>query len=258
MLVLTKPIVFFDLETTGLDTVNDRIISLGIVKINPDYQLELQKEFVVNPGVAIPEQASLVHGIYNDDVEYSPFFDEIIPELMNILDGSDIAGFNSNNFDVPMLYNELARHGYNWDYSNVNFIDVGNIYKIKESRTLGAAVKFYLNCEHENAHSAIADVIATAQVFVRQMQMYDDLPTSASEIAKYSNYGKPLLDLAGKFTYNDDGVVIFNFGKNVGQPATNHIDYLQWMINKGNFSEDTKRIAIGLIRDNSQNGELWQ
>lgn len=257
MMTLEKPLVFFDLETTGTDVINDRIISAAFIKLSRAYQIDVQTEFVVNPGVPIPPQASAVHGIYDNDVKNSIYFDEIIPDIINIIDGSDIAGFNSNSFDVPFLFNEFERHGHYWDYSNVNFIDVGNIFKIKESRTLGAAVNFYLNREHENAHSALSDVIATAQVFIKQMDRYNDLPNTASELALFSNFGKPILDLAGKFSINEDGVIVFNFGKNNGQPAINHIDYLQWMINKGNFSQDTIRIATGIIRATSKNGELW-
>jgi len=239
---LARPLAFIDLETTGTDTENDRIVEIAICKLFPDMSRETRSRRI-NPWMPIPKEATAVHGITNSDVADCPSFGELALSIWYFLDHCDIAGFNSNKFDLPMLYAEFLRAGITWDYRACHMVDVGNIFKIREPRTLSAAVKFYCGKDHEGAHAAEADVEATADVLLGQLDAYQDLPAEVSELALESNYGRPVLDLSGKFTLNDQGVVVFAFGKYPNQPAVQHRDYLEWMLYKANFAPDTRQIA---------------
>lgn len=243
---LERPIVFLDLETTGLNTETDRIVELGIVKANVDGSREI-KHSRYNPEMPIPKNVSEIHGITDEDVKDCPLFRQHVKGILAFIDGCDIAGFNSNYFDLPMFYNECQKSGYEFKYGEVNLIDVGNIFKIKEQRTLSAASIFYLNKEHVDAHSAKVDAIVTADVFFAQLEKYEDLPKTVSELALFSNYDKPILDIGGKFTTNDEGEIIFNFGKHRGEKAKEHLGFLQWMCFKASFSQDTTNIALSIL-----------
>lgn len=245
-LALSRPICFLDIESTGTDPENDRIVELATCKLNPDGTRESFSRRV-NPWVPIPPEATEVHGITNEDVAGEPSFREIAPSLMTYLDSCDMAGFNSNSFDFPMLYAEFLRAGIDWDYRSLRFVDVGNLFKIRESRTLAAAVKFYLGYEHEGAHGAKADVEATVDVFLGQMSRYNDLPTDLMELDRVTNYGKGRLDLSGKFATNEAGQVVFNFGAHKGEAAVTRPGYLDWMINKARFAPDTVAIARWIL-----------
>jgi len=244
-LTLTNPIAFIDIESTGVDRENDRIIELAVVKVFPDGTRETKcRRF--NPGIPIPAGATAVHGITDADVAGLPAFSEFAQKFLDYIKGCDLGGFNSNNFDIPLLFNECSRAGIYFDYKAINMIDIGNIFKINEPRTLGAAVKLYLNKEHGEAHSAEADAIATADVFFQQMEKYE-LPTTMPELALYSNYGNKLLDLSGKFVANENGDVLLNFGKYRGEKAVDHIDFLEWMVNRASFNRDTVDVANEII-----------
>ncbi|TAN17210.1 MAG: 3'-5' exonuclease [Chitinophagaceae bacterium] len=249
MIQLESPVCFLDLETTGTDIEHDRIVEFAICKLYPggERQTECKR---VNPWVPIPEAATAVHGITNEMVKDEPSFAEYAPAILKFISGCDLGGFNSNSFDFPMLYNEFIRAGIQWDYSNARFIDVGNLFKIKEPRTLGAAVKFYLGKELEDAHSAQKDIEATADVFLAQFSRYEDLPADLAELDMFTNYGKKRLDLSGKFTLNEKGDVIFNFGSHKGEIAADE-RYLDWMVNKAKFSPDTTAIARRLLEGGS-------
>ena len=250
-LQLSRPIAFIDLETTGVDRENDRIVEIAVCKYMPDGKRQ-RKSRRVNPTIPIPAGASEVHGITDEMVANEPTFNKIAKGLLDMLEGCDVAGFNSNNFDIPLLFNEFTRAGLYWDYTKFLMIDAGNLFKIKEPRTLTAAVKFYCNNSHEDAHSAEADIEATLDVFLAQLEKYEndeEFPETIEALALYTNYGNKIADLSGKFVYNDQDQLILNFGKHKGNPAKNHIDFLEWML-RANFAYDTCEIARQVIEEN--------
>lgn len=247
MLQLTRPLAFIDIESTGLDKEKDRIIELAICIMTPDLPIE-KFTFSFNPGIPIPPEATAIHGISDADVCDLQSFKDFAKSIHDMLCECDIAGYNSNAFDVPMLYFELLRAGIVWDYSKSRMIDVGNIFKIKEERTLSAAVKFYTGAEHTDAHGAESDAMATYNVLIAQFIRYPDLPATVDELALFSNYGRKVMDVSGKFTEDVDGDIIFNFGPQRGKKAKEHIGFLEWMLSK-DFPPDTQKIAAQIIRD---------
>jgi DNA polymerase III subunit epsilon len=245
-LQITRPIIFLDIESTGLNREADRIIELAFLKLDVDgTTTNACRRF--NPGIPIPEASTAIHGIKNEDVENLAMFKEFASQTHRFLLECDIAGYGSNYFDIPLLYFELLRAGINWDYTKNNFIDVGNLFKIQEPRDLTAAVKFYTGKEHSDAHGALPDVLATVEVFKAQIERYE-LPQNVNELAIYSNYGNKILDLSGKLTYNPEGVIIFNFGPKRGEPALDNIDFVEWMMMK-DFAPDTQAICQQLINE---------
>lgn len=250
MMTTDKPIVWFDIESTGVDRENDRIVELCMVKINADGPREV-KTRRFNPEMPIPAGASEVHGIYDDDVKYEPAFRQVAKGIHAFIQGCDLGGFNSNAFDIPMLYHEFLRAGIEWDYSQCRMIDVGNIYKRLYPRTLESSVKNFLGREHDGAHGAEADTLATIEVFDYFMGLgSEELPADMDGISLYSNYDKKMLDVSGKFSLADDGeTIILNFGKYRGQPATDNIDFIEWMIYKANFSPDVNRICEQILKE---------
>jgi DNA polymerase-3 subunit epsilon len=244
---LTRPLAFFDLEATGIDRENDRIVEIAICKLMPDGS-QVVKTRRVNPGIPILAGATEVHGISDDDVKDEPFFEALAPGLIKFLEDCDVAGFNSNAYDIPMLFNEFQRAGIYWDYTKFRKIDAGNIFKINEPRTLSAAVKFYCGRDMENAHSAEADILATVDVFMAQVEKYPDLPANLDELELFCNYGKPILDISGKFTTDDEGFIVFNYGPKRGVRAMDELGLVQWMINK-DFPQDTKNICYQILEE---------
>lgn len=242
---LNRPIAFFDLEATGLNLQEDRIVEIGICKLFPDGSRE-SKTRRINPEMPIPPSCTAIHGISDEDVKEQPTFKEIAAGLLKFIEGCDIAGYNSNHYDLPLLYNEFQRAGIIWDYHAFLKIDVGNLFKIKESRTLSAAVQFYCNRDMENAHSAEADINATVDVFLAQLDRYDDLPESLEELELFTNHGKKFLDLSGKFTFDDDGDVVFNFGPERGKKAIENISLVNWILGK-DFPKDTKDVCYDIL-----------
>jgi len=244
-LKLTRPLAFFDLEATGLNTQNDHIVEIAICKIHPDYTKEVIAH-LVNPQMPIPAEASAIHGIFDQDVADVPTFQELAPEIWNFLEGCDIGGFNSNSYDVPMLFNEFIRAGKYWDYQKFAMVDAGNIFKRKEARTLTAAYKFYCGTELENAHSAEADILATVDVFVSQLERYPDLPGDIDGLQHFCNYERKILDLSGKFTLDKNGDIVFNFGSKKGTKAKQDLGYVSWMYGK-DFAPDTMKVCEELL-----------
>lgn len=236
-----RPVCVFDLETTGKEPDKDRIVQISVLKIMPNGKKE-HKTRLINPGISIPKEATDIHGITDEMVKDAPLFVSISKELHNYIDGCDIIGFNSNKFDVPMLYFSFDRVGLSWDWRKVNLIDVSNIFRINEERTLSAAVKFYLGRKHEEAHSADGDVLATLDILLAQFVRYPEVPKDFKDLALYSNYGKEIVDMAGKFVKNEAGEICFTFGPHVGEPAKNHKGFLNWMQGK-DFNKDTLNIA---------------
>lgn len=245
-LKLLRPLVVFDAETTSADASTAKIVSLCFIKINPDKTRE-RLDLLVNPGIPIPKEASDVHGITDDMVKDAPSFLDVANQIIEFISGSDIAGFNSNRFDVPLLFNEFDRIGVIWDHTQFSQIDVFKIFSKNEPRTLSAAVKFYTGKDLEGAHDAGNDVEATVEVLFAQLEKYPDLPQSIEELALYCNDGKKIADLSGKFAYNEAGELIFTFGKNAGKPIKDDTNYLRWMYT-GNFASDTKKIIKEFLK----------
>ncbi|MCI8997548.1 MAG: 3'-5' exonuclease [Muribaculaceae bacterium] len=238
---LKKPIVFFDLETTGVDVTKDHIVEISIIKILPTGE-EIEKTRRINPGIKIPPEATAVHHITDEDVADAPMFKQIARSLANELTGCDIAGFNSNKFDIPMLDQEFQRAGVKFDFSKSRMIDVQTIFHKKEQRTLVAAYRFYCGKELDGAHSANADTRATYEVLMAQLDKYDDLPNDMEELSKFSQQGRNV-DFMSRLVYNDNNEEVINFGKYKGQLAADVLvkdpSYYDWIM-KGDFSQNTK------------------
>ncbi|MCK5370323.1 MAG: 3'-5' exonuclease [Cyclobacteriaceae bacterium] len=253
-LKLKIPLAFFDLETTGINIANDRVVEISILKILPNGSEEKRTD-LVNPGIPIPTETSLIHGIYDADVKDAPSFKDLAKSLAKFLEGCDLAGFNILRFDVPMIVEEFLRAGVNFDVSKRKLIDSQKIFHLMEKRNLSAAYKFYCNKTLENAHSAEADTLATYEILKRQLDIYDGREV---EDMKGNKLGviqndmevmhkitlQKMVDLAGRMVFNDKGEEVFNFGKHKGKRVVDILAkepmYYDW-IQKNDFSLDTKR-----------------
>ncbi|MBO6250631.1 MAG: 3'-5' exonuclease [Muribaculaceae bacterium] len=242
-LKLKNPIIFFDVESTGLNITKDRIIEISYVKVRPDGGEPEVRTYRVNPEMHIPQESTNVHHITDDDVKDAPTFRQIAQTLANVFEGCDIAGFNSNQFDIPILAQEMARAGVNIDFARRRFVDVQTIYHKKERRDLEAAYRFYCGKEMENHHSSACDAMTTYEVLMGQLDRYPDLQNDVSFLAEYSSHNNKV-DLAGRFIYDEQQRPVFNFGKYKGQLVTDvlHRDpgYYAWMM-QGDFAENTKQ-----------------
>jgi len=244
---LKRPIAFFDLETTGISVIADRIIEICIIKVLSDGKEET-KTYRINPTIPIPVQASEIHGIYDADVADKPTFGQIGKEIANFIKDCDLAGFNSNKFDVPLLAEEFLRAGIDFDFSKHKRVDAQVIFHKKEQRTLTAAYKFYCNKDLEGAHGAEADTRATYEVFKAQLERYPDLGTDMDLIADYSSHTKNV-DFMGRIVLNDKDVEVINFGKHKGVPVETVFEkepsYYNWMMN-GDFPLNTKQVITAI------------
>jgi len=244
-LKLTKSIAFFDIESTGLSTSKDRIVEIGIIKVNPD-QSEERLTMRINPEMTISTESVEIHGITQEDIKDAPTFKDASQKLLDFIGESDLAGYNSNKFDIPMLMEEFSRVGIEFDMSVRKAIDVQNIFHKKEQRTLVAAYKFYCDKDIENAHSAEADIIATYEVLKAQLDKYPDLENDMDFLAEYSQHNKnKLLDFAGRIAVNKEGVPIYNFGKHKDKTIKDIFQkepgYHAWMLNN-DFPSYTKQV----------------
>lgn len=241
---LKRPLIFFDLETTGTNVVRDRIVEFSYIKVYPDGREET-KSRRLNPEMHIPEGATAVHHITDEMVADEPTFRQVSKALLEIFDGCDIAGYNSNKFDVPLLIEEFARVGLNFDISDRNFVDVQNIFHKMEQRTLVAAYKFYCGKELDGAHSAACDTLATYEVLKSQLDRYDTLENDVEKLAEFSRAGRGI-DLASRFVLDDNDVPVFNFGKHKGHPVKEVFkrepSFYAWMM-QGDFPRNTKDVA---------------
>lgn len=244
-LVSNRPLVVFDLETTGTNASEDRIVEFAATKFLPAGGTQ-SVHYLVNPGRPIPAEASAVHGITDEKVKDAPHFSHYAETIAEFIEDSDLCGFNILLFDVPCLFHEFARSGYDWPHHRHQMVDVGNLFKIREPRTLSAAHNFYCGTPHEGAHSAAGDVKATAYVLQGMLQRYEDLPGAVDLLALASNYGKKRADITCKFTVNEAGEYVLNFGPNRGHLAANHPDYLQWMLSK-DFPDDALAICEEIL-----------
>jgi DNA polymerase-3 subunit epsilon len=214
-LKLTKPIVFFDLETTGINIGKDRIVEISLLKIFPNGNKE-SKTWLVNPEIEIPKEVSAIHGITNEKVVTEPTFKELAETINTMISDSDLAGFNSNRFDIPLLAEEFLRVGIDFDMNTRKAIDVQVIFHKKEQRTLSAGYKFYCDKILEDAHSAEADTNATYEILKAQIERYDDIENSVAALSAYSTHSKRA-DFAGFILFNDKEEEIFSFGKYKGR-----------------------------------------
>ncbi|HEX4877889.1 MAG TPA: 3'-5' exonuclease [Chitinophagaceae bacterium] len=241
MLHLKKPLAFIDLETTGINLGSDRIVEIAIVKILTD-GTRIVKRKLVNPEMPIPKSASDVHGITDDMVKDAPSFKQIAHEIKQVLDGCDIAGYNSNRFDIPLLMEEFLRSQVEFDMKNRKMLDVQNIFHKMEPRTLGAAYKFYCNKNLDGAHSAEVDASATLEILEAQVSRYPELGNSVETILKTIGEDQ-IVDFARRFVF-ENGTEVFNFGKHKGRPVADVLkaepQYYDWMM-KGDFPQHTKQ-----------------
>lgn len=248
-LSLKKPIAFFDLETTGVDPVNDRIVEIAVIKV---IDKDTREKFVtrVNPEMPIPPSASAIHGIYDEDVAEAPTFKQIANSLYQFLMNCDLGGYNSNKFDLPLLTEEFYRAGVDIDFKKRKLIDVQQIFFKKEARTLSAAYEFYCKKDLTNAHSAEADVIATIEVLDAQLDKYSDLDPQVEALHAFTG-GDDIVDYAKRIVKKDNDYV-FNFGKHKGKSVKavllNEPQYYDWMM-QADFSRDTKKALSDIYNE---------
>lgn len=238
---LQRPIAILDLETTGTNLAVDRIVEIAIVKVSPDGSRTVKRK-LINPGMKIPEGASAIHGISDEMVKDAPLFKVVANECKQFIEGCDLAGYNSNRFDWPLLVEEFLRAGLEFDISQRRMVDVQKIFHMMEPRTLSAAYKFYCSKTLENAHSAEADAEATWEILLAQVDKYPQLGTSIDSITQFLG-DEPIVDFARRFVF-ENGVEVFNFGKHKGRPVADVLrqepQYYDWMM-KGDFPMHTKQ-----------------
>lgn len=246
-LKLDKPICFFDLETTGTNIATDRIVEISILKVYPNGNKE-SHTWKVNPEVPIPPQVSAIHGITDEMVANEPTFKELASKVNAIIKDSDLGGFNSNRFDIPLLAEELLRAGVDFEMKNTLSVDVQTIFHKMEKRTLEAAYKFYCDKDLTNAHSAEADTMATFEVLMAQVEKYEELENNTKFLASFSSH-KNFADFAGFIGYDKNGVEVFTFGKHKGSKVEevleNEPGYFGWLLN-ADFPLYTKKVLTGI------------
>ncbi len=257
---LTRPLIIFDLETTGINIANDRIVEIAYLKIHPDGKEE-SNTILLNPTIPISKQSTEIHGITDEDVKDKPTFKDIAKDLAEVFEGADIAGYNSNKFDIPMLAEEFLRAEVDVDLKRRNFLDIQVIFHKMEQRTLSAAYKFYCNKNLENAHSAEADTRATYEILKAQLSHYKDVEykdqkgnaskpvvNDVQELAKFTSHTKNV-DYAGRIIYDEKNREVFNFGKYKGKPVEDILEkdpgYFGWMM-KGDFPLYTKKVLTAI------------
>jgi len=240
-LQLTKPIAFIDLETTGINISTERIVEIAMVKISPDGTQQIKRK-LINPQMPIPKASSDIHGITDEMVKDAPTFKQAANEIKQFIDNCDLAGYNSNRFDIPMLIEEFLRSGLEFTLDGKKLLDVQKVFHMMEQRTLGAAYKFYCNKSLENAHSAEVDATATWEVLEAQVERYPQIGNTVDSIVKFTGEDD-IVDFARRFV-KENGIEIFNFGKHKGKPVTQVLkeepQYYDWMM-KGDFPMNTKQ-----------------
>lgn len=259
-LTLDKDLCFFDLETTGGDIVKDRIVQIGIIKYPKDGSAPIEKSYLVNPQMPISPEAREVHGISDDMVKEAPPFKLIAVELFRFIGDSDLGGYNSNRFDIPILIEEFARTGLEFELKGRRLVDALQIFYKMEPRTLRAALKFYCNKELTQAHDALADTRATAEVFFGQLKRYaetdyeDDrglrverpISTDLDKLHRFLD-DESRVDFTGRFGRNAQGQIVFNFGEHKGKPAKDYPQFLNWIVQR-DFPLQVKNIAKAILK----------
>ncbi len=257
---LNKPIIFLDIEATGLSVASDRIVEISLLKLKTDQTTEIKTQRF-NPEIPIPAIVSKIHGIYDEDVKTLPTFKQQAADLLRFIANSDLAGYNSNKFDIPMLAEEFLRAELDFDLSNRKLVDVQNIFHFMEPRNLSAAYKFYCDKSIENAHSAESDTIATYEIFKAQLERYEGVELEdekgnkfnpiVNDISKLSALSTKTknVDLAGRIIFNEEGVEVFSFGKHkdksVSEVFKKEPSYYSWMMN-GDFPLYTKKVITNI------------
>lgn len=256
-LKLTRPICFFDLETTGTNVAQDRIVEISILKVYPNGNKE-SKTWLVNPEVKIPKEVVEIHGISNEKVANEPTFKELSKEIYNMIKGSDLGGFNSDRFDIPLLAEEMLRAEVDFDMKHMVSVDVQTIFHKMEKRTLEAAYKFYCDKDLKDAHSAEADTLATYEVLLSQLERYPELENNIKKLAEFSTHRKTV-DFAGFIVFDEEDEEVFAFGKHKGRKVLDVLDkepgYYGWILN-ADFPLYTKKVLtqIKLSRLNNKLG----
>lgn len=244
---LKNPIIFFDLETTGINIASDRIVEIAFLKVDLNGN-ESTKTLRVNPEMPIPEKVTAIHGISDEDVKESPTFNEVARSLAKEFEGCDLAGYNSVRFDIPILAEEFLRAGVDIDLKRRKFVDVQVIFMKMEQRTLSAAYKFFVGKDLVDAHSALADTLATYEVLQAQLDRYSNLENDVGKLAEFSAHNRNV-DFAGRIIYDDNDVEVFNFGKYKGKPVHEVLKqdpgYFGWMMN-GDFPLYTKKVLTSI------------
>lgn len=244
---LRKPLVIFDLETTGVNIAFDRIVELSALKVHPGGEEEWLT-FRINPGIPISPEATKIHGITDADVANAPHFKDVARKVASFLEGCDLAGFNSMKFDIPILCEEFLRVNVDFNPARHRYVDVQVIFHKKEQRTLSAAYKFYCDRELENAHSAKADTAATYEILKAQLDRYPDLENDIEKLSVFSAFNNNA-DLAGRIVFNEQGIEVFNFGKHKGKSVEQVLkeepSYYSWMMN-GDFPLNTKQVLTAI------------
>jgi DNA polymerase-3 subunit epsilon len=261
---LNNPIVFLDLETTGINVASDRIVEIALLKVNPN-GTEEEMLMRINPEMPIPENSSRIHGIFDEDVKNEPTFREVAKKVASFIEGCDLAGFNSNRFDIPLLAEEFLRSGVDVDLKKRKFVDVQTIFHKMEKRTLVAAYKLYCSKDLDDAHSAMADTKATYEVLKAQLDTYKEteyedhdgrksvpIKNDVKALSEFSSFDK-YVDFMGRIVYDENGVEVFNFGKNKGKPVEQVLKeqpgYYGWIMN-GDFPLYTKKVLTNIkLRD---------
>lgn len=244
---LKNPIIFFDLETTGINIASDRIVELSYLKVDLNGN-ESEKTIRINPGIPIPEKVTAIHGISDEDVKDAPTFNEVARSLAREFEGCDLAGYNSVKFDIPLLAEEFLRAGVDIDLKRRKFIDVQIIFMKMEPRTLSAAYKFFTGQELTEAHSAAVDTRATYEVLQAQLDRYQNLENDVAKLAEFSAHNRNV-DFAGRIVLNEEDEEVFNFGKYKGKPVREVLNqdpgYYGWMMN-GDFPLYTKKVLTSI------------
>lgn len=244
---LTRPLAFIDIEGTGLTIGRDRIVEISVLRVDPDTTRHVYTRRI-NPEMPIPPEVTLIHGITDADVAEAPTFKALAHELLRFLGNADLAGYNSNKYDIPLLVDEFIRAEVEFDFRNRRLIDVQNIFHKMEQRTLAAAYKFYCDKNIEKAHSAEADITATYEVFAAQLDRYPDLIKDVDYLHKFTNMHN-CVDLAGRIVYNDKQQEVFNFGKHKGKTVdevfAKEPAFYDWMM-QGDFPAETKQVITKL------------
>lgn len=246
---LLRPIAFIDLETTGVSITKDRIISIAIEKIMPDGEV-IHKKKLINPEIPIDPGATKIHGITDEMVKNEQPFHKYAKSILAFIEGCDIGGYNSERFDIPLLIEEFLRAGIEtFPAPDVNFVDVYLLWTKKEPRDLKTAFKFFCNKELDNAHDASADIKATVEVFMAQLNRYPDIDNmSISQIQDFTGR-KDKVDYANKIGRNGEGEYIFNFGKHKDKKLIDNIDYIKWMLKDGDFTLETKKVLKTILKE---------
>jgi len=246
-LKLTRPLAFFDLETTGINIVSDQIVEISILKVFPNGREE-SKTMRIKPTIPMSTESSKITGIHDSDLVDCPTFKEVAHEISKFIEGCDLAGFNSNKFDVPILVEEFLRANVDFDIYKHKLIDAQVIFHKLEQRTLGAAYKFYCNQELIDAHTAEADTRATFEVLKAQVAKYEELKNDMTELAKFSSHTNNV-DFAGRIVYDEKGVEVFNFGKHKGIPVEEVLKkepgYYAWLMS-ADFPLFTKKVLTAI------------